>query len=91
MRDDKKSQQHVTFSTVPPVQYPPLPPTSNPSAANPEYTNSSHQGYAMSNVPPPAMQIPAFQPQPQYYSTSSHTLSQNPSTNQGVNSTMLVF
>ena len=84
--DDKKSQQHVTFSTVPPVQYPSIPPSSHPSVANTGYTNPSHQGYAMSNVPPPAMQIPAFQPQPQYYSTSSHALSQNPSTNQGVNS-----
>ena len=74
--EDKKSQ-HVTFSSVPPIQYPP-PVT---SGANIGYSSSTTTpGYAISNVSNlPAMQIPAFQPQPQYYSSNSHTILQTPS------------
>ena len=55
--EDKRSQ-HVTFSSVPPVQYPP---STTSNATNIAYSNSSNPGYAISNVSNvPAMQIPDF-------------------------------
>ena len=82
-RNEDKKSQHVTFSPIPPVQYPPPPtPPNGDSGYSSNASSNANPGYAISNVStlPPAMQSPAFQPQPQYYSSNSHTLMQNTST-----------
>ena len=74
--DDKKSQ-HVTFSSVPPIQYPPpVTPGTNMGYSSPS-TNSQYAISSVSNLS--AMQTPAFQPQPQYQSSDSHSVTQNSS------------
>ena len=74
--DDKKSQ-HVTFSSVPPIQYPPpVTPGTNMGYSSPS-TNSQYAISSVSNLS--AMQTPAFQPQPQYQSSNSHPATPNSS------------